>query len=34
MNSNNDFEWVIRKRTATRKFKSDKIPNDKILKIL
>lgn len=31
---NNDFETVIRKRTATRKFKTDKIPEEKLEKIL
>ena len=34
LKDNNDFETVIRKRTATRKFKSDKIPKEKLEKIL
>lgn len=31
---NNDFEKIIRKRTATRKFKTDKVPQEKLKKIL
>ena len=34
LNDNMDFETVIRKRTATRKFKEDKIPKEKLEKIL
>ena len=30
----NDFETVIRKRTATRKFKEEKIDREKLNKIL
>lgn len=34
LKDNTDFETVIRKRTATRKFKEDKIPKEKLEKIL
>ena len=33
LKDNTDFETVIRKRTATRKFKEDKIPKEKLKKI-
>lgn len=34
LKDNTDFETVIRKRTATRKFKEEKIPKEKLEKIL